>query len=73
MGVAIFMRYTVEDYYFKKAKRENYAARSVYKLSEMDEKFRILKSNDQVLDLGAAPGSWSQYSSQKILAAPDFN
>ena len=60
------MAYHPKDYFFKKAKAENYAARSVFKLQEMDERFRIFKPGYRVLDLGAAPGSWSQYASQKI-------
>lgn len=60
------MAYNPKDYYFHKAKKENFAARSIYKLEEMDKRFRILKSGDLVLDLGAAPGSWSQYASKKI-------
>ncbi len=47
------------DHYFLKAKQENYPARSVYKLKELNKKFKILKKGMRVLDLGAAPGSWS--------------
>jgi 23S rRNA (uridine2552-2'-O)-methyltransferase len=60
------MAFNPKDYYFQKAKAENFAARSVFKLQEMDQRFKILKPKDQVLDLGAAPGSWSQYASQKV-------
>src|SRR6185295_11472575 len=60
------MAYNPKDYFFKKAKEENYVARSVFKIQEMDEKFKIFKSGYKVLDLGAAPGSWSQYASQKV-------
>lgn len=60
------MVYNPKDYYFKKAKTKNYAARSIFKLEEMDQKFKILKPGHQVLDLGAAPGSWSQYCSERI-------
>jgi 23S rRNA (uridine2552-2'-O)-methyltransferase len=60
------MAYNPKDYYFQKAKSENYAARSVFKLQEIDDRFRILKPGYKVLDLGAAPGSWSQYASQKV-------
>jgi 23S rRNA (uridine2552-2'-O)-methyltransferase len=58
--------YDRKDYYFHKAKSENYAARSAFKLEEMDQRFKIFKSGMQVLDLGAAPGSWSQYASRKL-------
>lgn len=54
------------DYYFRKAKQENYPARSVYKLKELDARFRLLRSSMKVLDLGAAPGSWSLYASERI-------
>lgn len=60
------MGYNSKDYYTKKAKDENYAARSVFKLQEMDQKFKIFKPGQKILDLGAAPGSWSQYASKKI-------
>ena len=60
------MAYNPKDYFFKKAKAENFAARSVFKLQEIDERFRLLKPGFKVLDLGAAPGSWSQYASAKV-------
>ncbi len=60
------MSYKIQDHYFKKAKEQGFKARSVFKLEEIDQKFRLLKPGMQVLDLGAAPGSWSQYTSQKI-------
>ncbi len=60
------MSYNPRDHYFKKAKDLNFAARSVFKLEEIDQKFKIVKPGQTVLDLGAAPGSWSQYCSQKI-------
>jgi 23S rRNA (uridine2552-2'-O)-methyltransferase len=60
------MTYNPRDHYFKKAKEQNFAARSVFKLEEIDQKFKILKPKQMVLDLGASPGSWSQYCSQKI-------
>jgi 23S rRNA (uridine2552-2'-O)-methyltransferase len=58
--------YNPKDYFFKKAKAENYAARSVFKIQEIDERYRIFKPSHKVLDLGAAPGSWSQYASKKV-------
>ncbi len=60
------MAYNPRDYYFHKAKQENFAARSVFKLEEIDRRFRILKPGNKVLDLGAAPGSWSQYVSKVV-------
>lgn len=58
------MTYNPRDHYFKKAKQENFAARSVFKLEEIDKKYRIFKPGQVVLDLGASPGSWSQYASK---------
>ncbi len=58
--------YNPKDFYYKKAKSENYAARSVFKLEEIQKKHRILKPGMRVLDLGCAPGSWSQYTSTVI-------
>jgi 23S rRNA (uridine2552-2'-O)-methyltransferase len=54
------MAFTVQDHYFRKAKKEHYLARAIYKLEEIQKKHKILKAGDRVLDLGAAPGSWIQ-------------
>lgn len=54
------------DHYFLKAKRENYPARSVYKLKEIDNRFKVFRKGMKVLDLGAAPGSWSMGASEKV-------
>ncbi len=54
------MAFTVQDYYFRKAKKEHYLARAIYKLEEIQKRFKVLKAGDRVLDLGAAPGSWIQ-------------
>ena len=51
-----------DDEYVKKARREGYRSRAVYKLQEIQEKDRILKPGMVVVDLGAAPGGWSQYA-----------
>lgn len=53
--------YQKPDFWSKKAFSEGYPARSVYKLKEMDEKFGLLKKSYRVLDLGAAPGSWTTF------------
>ncbi len=57
------MSYNPKDHFFRKAKEENFSARSVYKLQEIDKKFRLFSSGQQVLDLGASPGSWTEYVS----------
>ena len=54
-------KFQIHDTYFKRAQKEGYRARSVYKLMEIQEKFEILKKSSVVLDLGSAPGSWLQY------------
>jgi len=59
-------RYTPNDKWSQKAAEEGYRARSVYKLKELDEKFNLLSTGMIVLDLGAAPGSWLQYASEKV-------
>jgi len=56
----------VQDYYFKKAKKEKYPARSVYKLEEAQKKYQFLKSGNTVLDLGCQPGSWSIYAARTV-------
>ena len=50
------------DVYVKQSKIDGYRARSAYKLIEIDEKFKIFKGGMSVIDIGAAPGSWSQYA-----------
>jgi 23S rRNA (uridine2552-2'-O)-methyltransferase len=55
-----------EEFYTRKAREENYPARSVYKLKEINEKYKIIKPGDKVLDLGCAPGSWLLYISEKV-------
>ena len=55
-----------KDIYIRKSKTEGYRSRAVYKLIEIDEKFKILNNGISVIDLGAAPGSWLQYISKKI-------
>ena len=56
----------VRDHYFKKAKQDKYPARSVYKLEEIDKKYRFFKNGTKVLDIGCSPGSWSQYMLKKV-------
>lgn len=54
------------DFYYRKAKEEHYRARSVYKLEEIQQKFKLLRPGQAVLDLGAAPGSWTQYAALQV-------
>ena len=52
------------EHFYKEAKREGYRARSAFKLLQIQNKFKIIKKNDVVVDLGAAPGGWSQVAKQ---------
>ena len=54
------------DHLTQRAKSEGYPARSVYKLEEIQKKFRIMKPGDTVLDLGCSPGSWLLYASRQV-------
>lgn len=58
--------YKPKDTYFYKAKREGYPARSIYKLEEIDRKYKLIKKGARILDLGASPGSWMKYCLEKI-------
>ncbi|MDO8649245.1 MAG: RlmE family RNA methyltransferase [Candidatus Peregrinibacteria bacterium] len=58
--------YTPNDTWSRKAQEEGYRARSVYKLMELDVRFHLLSPGKRVLDMGAAPGSWLQYVSERI-------
>ncbi|HET7570805.1 MAG TPA: 23S rRNA (uridine(2552)-2'-O)-methyltransferase RlmE [Gammaproteobacteria bacterium] len=54
------------DAYVKRARQENRRSRAVFKLAELDEKYRLLKPGMTVVDLGAAPGGWSQYAAERV-------
>ena len=54
------------DIYVRQSKVDGYRARSAYKLIEIDEKFKIFKGGMIIVDIGAAPGSWSQYAAKKV-------
>ncbi len=58
--------YRRPDAFTKAAKAQGYPARSVFKLEEIDRRVRLLRQGQRVLDLGAAPGSWSMYAAKKI-------
>lgn len=60
------MGFKVKDHYFEKAKKDNYLARSAYKLEEINKKYKILEKDMNVLDLGYYPGSWTQYTARVI-------
>ena len=54
------------DIYVRQSKIEGYRSRAVYKLKEINDKFKILRNGQSILDLGGAPGSWSQYLSSTL-------
>ena len=59
----------LNDPYVARAKREGYRSRAAYKLIETDDKYRLLKAGQRVVDLGAAPGGWSQVAARKVGSA----
>ena len=63
---AAWIQRQAHDPYVARAQKEGYRARAAYKLIEMDEKYHFLKNGQVVVDLGAAPGSWSQFVARKF-------
>jgi 23S rRNA (uridine2552-2'-O)-methyltransferase len=60
------MNYNPHDTYYKKAKQEGYRSRAAYKLLELQQRFRLMKIGDRVVDLGAAPGGWLQVAARVV-------
>ena len=60
------MSYNPQDSYFKKAKQEGYRSRAAYKLLELQQRYRIIKPGNKVIDLGAAPGGWLQVAAKIV-------
>ena len=54
------------EQYYKMAKKQNYRSRASYKLKQLNKRFKIIKSGDKVVDLGAAPGGWSQIALEAV-------
>ena len=61
-----WLREHFDDEYVKKSQQDGYRSRAVYKLKEIQEKDRLIRPSDKIIDLGAAPGGWSQYASQLV-------
>jgi len=61
----LWLERQLNDPYVARAKREGYRSRAIYKLLEIDEKARLLKPGQRILDLGAAPGGWSQLAADR--------
>ncbi len=56
----------LNDHFLQKARAESFRSRAAYKLEEIDGKYKLIKPGQKILDLGAAPGSWSQYAMRKV-------
>jgi 23S rRNA (uridine2552-2'-O)-methyltransferase len=65
----LWLERQLNDPYVAQAKREGYRSRAAYKLIEIDERYRLLKKGQKIVDLGAAPGGWAQVAAQKLGAA----
>ncbi len=63
---ATWLKEHFDDYYVNKAKQEGYRSRAIYKLQEIDDKDHLFKQGMVVIDLGAAPGGWSQWAATKV-------
>ncbi|AKE51204.1 23S rRNA (uridine(2552)-2'-O)-methyltransferase RlmE [Kangiella geojedonensis] len=61
-----WMKEHFDDPYVKKSQKDGYRSRAVYKLEELDQKYQLVKPGCTIVDLGAAPGGWSQYAAYKI-------
>ena len=65
----LWLERQLNDPYVARAKREGFRSRAAYKLAEIDDKFHLLKPGGRVVDLGAAPGGWSQIAAKRVGAA----
>lgn len=61
----------VNDPYVQRSKAEGYRSRSAYKLMEIDDRYRLLRPGQRIVDLGAAPGGWSQVAVARVMSPPD--
>lgn len=66
LSSTLWLQRQLNDPYVAQAKKDGYRSRAAYKLIEIDQRYHILKSGQRVVDLGAAPGGWSQVAAQKI-------
>src|SRR3954449_12516577 len=64
----LWLERQLNDPYVARAKREGYRSRAAYKLAEVDDKYRFLRPGLRVVDLGAAPGGWSQVAAERVAA-----
>ncbi len=68
LSSTLWLQRQLNDPYVLAAQRDGYRSRAVYKLVEINDKYRLLKPGMKVLDLGAAPGGWSQYAAKRVRA-----
>jgi 23S rRNA (uridine2552-2'-O)-methyltransferase len=66
LASTLWLERQLNDPYVAQARREGYRSRAAYKLLEIDEKYRLLKPGQRIVDLGAAPGGWSQVAAEKV-------
>jgi 23S rRNA (uridine2552-2'-O)-methyltransferase len=66
LSSTLWLERQLNDPYVARAKREGYRSRAAYKLIEIDDKYRLLKPGAKVVDLGAAPGGWSQIAAKRV-------
>lgn len=66
LSSTLWLERQLNDPYVARAKREGYASRAAYKLIEIDERYHFLRPGQRVVDLGAAPGGWSQVAAHKV-------
>ncbi len=64
-----WLRARDRDQYIRQARQSHYRSRAVYKLREIDQKDNLIKPGDHIVDLGSAPGAWSQYAHERVGAA----
>ena len=66
LSSTLWLERQLNDPYVQQAKRDGYRSRAAYKLIEIDKRYRILRSGQRILDLGAAPGGWAQVAAEKV-------
>jgi 23S rRNA (uridine2552-2'-O)-methyltransferase len=71
LSSTLWLHRQLNDPYVKKAKAEGYASRAAYKIKEMDDRYRFLKKGRRVIDLGAAPGGWTQVCVERTGSIPE--
>lgn len=68
LSSTLWLERQLNDPYVARAKREGYRSRAAYKLTEMDDRYHLLKPGGRIVDLGAAPGGWSQIAAERVKA-----